>query len=57
MSAAADAALKHSDTLPNNLFAIPERSQNAKGTGRVPGQTGIKQFPGDKHATEATASR
>lgn len=47
MLAAADAALAYSDTLPNSHFIIPERSPVAKGTGRVPDQEGIKQFPGE----------
>ncbi|MEO0482941.1 MAG: acyl-CoA dehydrogenase family protein [Planctomycetota bacterium] len=50
MLATADAALKHNDTLANSLFVIPERSPVAKGTGREPDQSGIKQFPGDKYA-------
>lgn len=50
MRAAAEAAIRHNDTLPNSLFAIPERSPNAKGTGRPMKQDGIRQFPGDKHA-------
>ena len=49
MRAAAKAALAYSDTLPNHLFAIPERSPNAMGTGRTLKQDGIKQFPGDHH--------
>ncbi|MCW5753842.1 MAG: acyl-CoA dehydrogenase family protein [Phycisphaeraceae bacterium] len=52
MLAAADAALKYTETLPNDLFIIPERSPNAMGTGRKPKQGGIKQFPGDKHKEE-----
>lgn len=49
MLVAADAALKHNQTLPNSLFSIPERSQHpgAKGTGRTLTQQGIKQFPGE----------
>lgn len=47
MLAAADAALKHNQTLDNKRFVIPERSPNAKGTGRIPGQAGIKSFPGE----------
>ncbi len=47
MLAAADAAIKHNDTLPNSDYVIPERSPNAKGTGRVNKQDGIKQFPGE----------
>jgi hypothetical protein len=49
MRAAAKAALAYSDTLPNHLFAIPEWSPSAKGTGRQLKQDGIKQFPGDRH--------
>ncbi|MBU6412920.1 MAG: acyl-CoA dehydrogenase family protein [Planctomycetes bacterium] len=47
MLKAADAAMKHTGTLPNGEFIIPERSPIAKGTGRTPSQRGIKQFPGD----------
>lgn len=50
MLRAADAALKHNDTLPNDQFSIPERSPTAAGTGRRLKQDGIKQFPGDQHA-------
>jgi hypothetical protein len=47
---AADAALKHCQSLPNSSFIIPERTPlpGARGTGRTPGQDGIKQFPGEK---------
>lgn len=46
---AAEAALKHSQSLPNAAYIIPEKSQHpgARGTGRSPGQQGIKQFPGE----------
>ena len=47
MLVAADAALKYTSTLPNSDFAIPEKSPNAHGTGRVNRQEGIKQFPGE----------
>ncbi len=47
MRRAADAAIAHNDSLPNGDFVIPERSPVARGTGRVPKQDGIKQFPGD----------
>ena len=47
MLAAAAAALKYSDSLPNSDFVIPEKSPNARGTGRKLKQDGIKQFPGD----------
>ncbi|MGR3220632.1 MAG: acyl-CoA dehydrogenase family protein [Candidatus Anammoxibacter sp.] len=46
MRVAADAALKHNDTLDNKNFVIPEQSPNAKGTGRVNSQEYIKQFNG-----------
>tara|TARA_R110000737_G_scaffold2923_6_gene8687 strand:- start:159306 stop:161288 length:1983 start_codon:yes stop_codon:yes gene_type:complete len=46
MLTAADAALAHSSTLDNKLFAIPESSPSDKGTGRVLKQDHIKQFPG-----------
>ncbi len=49
MLKAADAALKHSDSLPNTEFSIPEKSPIAAGTGRKLKQDGIKQFPGDKY--------
>lgn len=48
MLAAAAAALRYSDTLPNSDFIIPEKSPVAAGTGRVPRQDGIPQFPGDR---------
>ena len=47
MLVAADAALRHSATLPNAEFVIPEKSPVARGTGRQNKQDGIKQFPGD----------
>ncbi len=50
MRTAADAAIAHNDTLPNNRFVIPERSPTAAGTGRPLRQDGIKQFPGDRYA-------
>lgn len=50
MLKAADAAIKHSDTLPNDHFVISEKSPSAAGTGRKPSQDGIKQFPGDRYA-------
>jgi alkylation response protein AidB-like acyl-CoA dehydrogenase len=52
MLSAAAAALKHNDTLPNELFSIPERSPVAAGTGRPLRQEGIKQFPGDSTSRE-----
>ncbi len=56
MIAAADAAMKHNDTLPNTDYIISERSPNAKGTGRTPRQDGIKQFPGEKYSPATHAS-
>jgi hypothetical protein len=53
MLAAADQALKLTESLPNNQFVIPERSPVARGTGKRPKQDGIKQFPGDKHLHDA----
>jgi acyl-CoA dehydrogenase family protein 9 len=50
MRKAAAAAMAYNDTLPNAMFAIPEKSPSAKGTGRVLKQEGIKQFPGEKYA-------
>ncbi len=50
MLAAADAALKYTETLPNADFILPEKSPVAMGQGRTPRQDGIKQFPGDKYA-------
>lgn len=50
MRTAAEAALTYNDTLPNSLFIIPEQSPVAKGTGRTPDQSAIKQFPGDARA-------
>jgi len=46
MLAAAEAALQHAQTLPNGEFMIPESSPVARGTGRQPNRTAIKQFPG-----------
>ena len=49
MLRAANAAIAHSDTLPNADFYIHESSPSSKGTG-LPVQTdAIKQFPGDEH--------
>jgi acyl-CoA dehydrogenase family protein 9 len=47
MRRAAEAALAHARTLPNDQFAIPESSPVAAGTGREPPTDGIQQFPGD----------
>ncbi len=51
---AAAKALAYNDTLPNNLFSIPEKSPVAAGTGRTPSQDGIKQFPGDNASSHNT---
>jgi hypothetical protein len=55
MLAGAAAALRHTETLPNSDFVIPEKSPIAKGTGRTPNQDGIKQFPGDGAASRRHA--
>ncbi len=47
MRTSAVAALAFNDTLPNDWFAIPEKSPVALGTGRKLDQEAIKQFPGD----------
>ncbi len=53
MLAAADAALKHNDTLAANNFVIPEKTPTGqRGKGHKPRQDGIKQFPGDKFTPE-----
>ncbi|MEK6702575.1 MAG: acyl-CoA dehydrogenase family protein [Planctomycetota bacterium] len=57
MLLAADAALKHSQSLPNADWIIPERSPTAKGTGRKTKQDGIKQFPGTHGTRPADVSR
>jgi len=49
MRAAAEAALRYSDSLPNSDYVVPEASPNARGTGRPPKQDGIKQFAGKGH--------
>ena len=54
MLKAAETALSLSDTLPNDLFIIPERAPDAEGTGREPVNQGVKQFPGDKHVASNT---
>ncbi|GJM19457.1 MAG: acyl-CoA dehydrogenase [Phycisphaeraceae bacterium] len=47
MLIAAEAALAHSKTLPDELFVIPERTPtDSRGKGRSPNQSNIKQFPG-----------
>jgi acyl-CoA dehydrogenase family protein 9 len=47
MLKAASAAIAHNQTLPNELFIIPEKSPTAMGTGRMPARDAIRQFPGD----------
>lgn len=54
---AADAALAHSSTLPNEHFAIPESSPSDKGTGRELKQDHIKQFPGTVTDTHGGTGR
>jgi len=51
MVAAAEAALKHNDTLPPDLFIIPEKTPTeARGKGRKPRDEAVKKFPGDRYA-------
>ncbi len=50
MRIAAEAAIVHNDTLPNEWFIIHEKSPVAAGTGRAPDRAFIKQFPGDAYA-------
>ena len=50
MLSAAEAAIRHNDSLPAGEFVIPEKSPVAAGTGRTTNQDGVKQFPGDAHA-------
>jgi alkylation response protein AidB-like acyl-CoA dehydrogenase len=56
MRAAAAAAMRYTEKLPNDKFAIPESSPNAAGTGRVLKQDGIKQFPGDPAGSIANSN-
>jgi hypothetical protein len=46
MLAAAKAALKYSEELPNDGYVVPESSPVAKGTGRKADTSAVKQFPG-----------
>ena len=57
MLRAAEAALRHSDTLPNSDFSIHEKSPNAQGTGRDLKQESIKQFPGHHHYVSGGTGR
>ncbi|HEX3358935.1 MAG TPA: hypothetical protein VHS31_18295, partial [Tepidisphaeraceae bacterium] len=52
MQHAAQSAMQHCDKLPNSDYVIHEASPNAKGTGKPPARTGIRQFPGDNAAKE-----
>ncbi|MBL8963325.1 MAG: acyl-CoA dehydrogenase, partial [Phycisphaerae bacterium] len=48
MLTAAEAALTHTESMPPDLFIIPERTPTPlRGKGRLPRQDGIRQFPGD----------
>ena len=57
MRAAAAAAMRYSDSLPNGQFIIPESSPVAKGTGRAPARDGVKLFAGATAAPAAAAAR
>ena len=50
MTQAAAAAIAQNDALPNDRFAVPERSPVAAGQGRRLRQDSIKQFPGEGYA-------
>jgi alkylation response protein AidB-like acyl-CoA dehydrogenase len=52
MRASAAAAIAFSDAQANERFVIPEGSPVARGTGRNPDQTHIRQFPGDEPVPE-----
>ncbi|MFG0331427.1 MAG: acyl-CoA dehydrogenase family protein [Phycisphaerales bacterium] len=53
---AAAAVRKFIDSRPNSDFIIPEASPSAKGTGRQPDQSAIKQFGSGSIAVEANES-
>jgi acyl-CoA dehydrogenase family member 9 len=55
MHPAAQAAMEYCNTLPNSDYVIHEASPNAKGTGKPPARTGIRQFPGDNATKEPDA--
>ena len=58
MLKAASAALAYNDTMPADLFVIPERTPtDLQGKGRTPSQNGIKQFHGGSMAEEGGAVR
>jgi len=51
MESAAEAAMKHNQTLPTEWFIIPEKTPtDLRGKGRTSRSEAIKKFPGDKHA-------
>jgi acyl-CoA dehydrogenase family protein 9 len=52
MIRSAKAAMQYAVTLPNSDYMIHEASPNAKGTGKAPARTGIRQFPGDNAASD-----
>jgi len=57
MREAAAAALEHNQTLPPELFILPERTPtDLRGKGRPPVQAGVKQFPGGSVMREAAAA-
>ena len=56
MISAAKSALAYSETLPNSEYVIPEASPNARGTGKPPARTGIRQFPGDNAEARTIAT-
>jgi acyl-CoA dehydrogenase family protein 9 len=48
MELAAEAAMKHNNSLPNSLFIIPEKSpEQFRGTGRTPRDEAVRKFPSD----------
>lgn len=53
MLAAADAAIKHADSMADSEFVIPEKSPVSKGGGREVSKDSIKQFPGGSHAEQS----
>jgi alkylation response protein AidB-like acyl-CoA dehydrogenase len=57
MLRAAEAAIRVSDAQPNERFVVPEKSPVAAGTGKVPDQSAINQFPGEGHTAEDTHRR
>lgn len=56
MLKAADAAMKHTESLPAKDYVIPEKTPtDLRGKGKTPRQDGIKQFPGDRESQFAQA--